>query len=146
MLAQTVRNNLKSIDKLNMRSKTTKFSDLFSTAPTVAMTKSEIRQVLMSDGLKEVAKDDELFDEISLPEEELESEGISSNIEDIENDCDFDIDIDIVEEPDIDDSEVAEYIVENPKEVVVQFPIISDVKLDEHLPFFRSISAKLAAL
>lgn len=142
MLAQTVRNNLKSIDKLNMRSKTTKFSDLFSTAPTVAMTKSEIRQVLMSDGLKEVAKDDELFDEISLPEEELESEGISSNIEDIENDCDFDI----VEEPDIDDSEVAEYIVENPKEVVVQFPIISDIKLDERLPFFRSISAKLAAL
>lgn len=142
MLAQTVRNNLKSIDKSNMRSKTTKFSDLFSTAPTVAMTKSEIRQVLMSDGLKEVAKDDELFDEISLPEEELESEGISSNIEDIENDCDFDI----VEEPDIDDSEVAEYIVENPKEVVVQFPIISDIKLDEHLPFFRSISAKLAAL
>ena len=142
MLAQTVRNNLKSIDKLNMRSKTTKFSDLFSTAPTVAMTKSEIRQVLMSDGLKEVAKDDELFDEISLPEEELESEGISSNIEDIENDCDFDI----VEEPDIDYSEVAEYIVENPKEVVVQFPIISDIKLDEHLPFFRSISAKLAAL
>lgn len=142
MLAQTVRNNLKSIDKLNMRSKTTKFSDLFSTAPTVAMTKSEIRQVLMSDGLKEVAKGDELFDEISLPEEELESEGISSNIEDIENDCDFDI----VEEPDIDDSEVAEYIVENPKEVVVQFPIISDIKLDEHLPFFRSISAKLAAL
>ena len=142
MLAQTVRNNLKSIDKLNMRSKTTKFSDLFSTAPTVAMTKSEIRQVLMSDGLKEVAKDDELFDEISLPEEELESEGISSNIEDIENDCDFDI----VEEPDIDDSEVAEYIVENPKEVVVQFPIISDIKLDEHLPFFRSISARLAAL
>lgn len=142
MLAQTVRNNLKSIDKLNMRSKTTKFSDLFSTAPTVAMTKSEIRQVLMSDGLKEVAKDDELFDEISLPEEELESEGISSNIEDIENDCDFDI----VEEPDIDDSEVAEYIVENQKEVVVQFPIISDIKLGEHLPFFRSISAKLAAL
>ena len=142
MLAQTVRNNLKSIDKLNMRSKTTKFSDLFSTAPTVAMTKSEIRQVLMSDGLKEVAKDDELFDEISLPEEELESEGISGNIEDIENDCDFDI----VEEPDIDDSEVAEYIVENPNEVVVQFPIISDIKLDEHLPFFRSISAKLAAL
>ena len=142
MLAQTVRNNLKSIDKLNMRSKTTKFSDLFSTAPTVAMTKSEIRQVLMSDGLKEVAKDDELFDEISLPEEELESEGISSNIEDIESDYDFDI----VEEPDIDDSEVAEYIVENPKEVVVQFPIISDIKLDEHLPFFRSISAKLAAI
>ena len=50
-----------------------------------------------------------------------------------------------VEKPDIDDSEVAEYIVENPKEVVVQFPIISDIKLDEHLPFFRSISAKLAA-
>ncbi len=142
MLAQTVRNNLKSIDKLNMRSKTTKFSDLFSTAPTVAMTKSEIRQVLMRDGLKEVAKDDELFDEISLPEDEFDSEEISTDIEDVADDCDFDI----VEEPDIDDSEVAEYIVENPKEVVVQFPIVSDIKLDEHLPFFRSISAKLAAL
>lgn len=142
MLAQTVRNNLKSIDKLNMRSKTTKFSDLFSTAPTVAMTKSEIRQVLMRDGLKEVAKDDELFDEISLPEDEFESEEISTEVEDVADDCDFDI----VEEPDIDDSEVAEYIVENPKEVVVQFPIVSDIKLDEHLPFFRSISAKLAAL
>ncbi len=142
MLAQTVRNNLKSIDKLNMRSKTTKFSDLFSTAPTVAMTKSEIRQVLMRDGLKEVAKEDELFDEISLPEDEFESEEISTDVEDIADDCDFDI----VEEPDIDDSEVAEYIVENPKEVVVQFPIVSDIKLDEHLPFFRSISAKLAAL
>lgn len=142
MLAQTVRNNLKSIDKLNMRSKTTKFSDLFSTAPTVAMTKSEIRQVLMRDGLKEVAKDDELFDEISFPEDEFESEEISTDVEDVADDCDFDI----VEEPDIDDSEVAEYIVENPKEVVVQFPIVSDIKLDEHLPFFRSISAKLAAL
>lgn len=142
MLAQTVRNNLKSIDKLNMRSKTTKFSDLFSTAPTVAMTKSEIRQVLMRDGLKEVAKEDELFDEISLPEDEFESEEISTDIEDVADDCDFDI----VEEPDIDDSEVAEYIVENPKEVVVQFPIVSDITLDEHLPFFRSISAKLAAL
>lgn len=139
MLAQTVRNNLKTIDKLNMRSKTTKFSDLFSSAPTVAMTKSEIRQVIMG---KEVAKEDELFDEIALPSDEIVSDEIPFDSESETENCDFDI----VEEPDIDDSEVAEYIVENPKEVVVQFPIVSDIKLEEPLPFFRSISAKLAAL
>lgn len=139
MLAQTVRNNLKSIDKLNMRSKTTKFSDLFSSAPTVAMTKSEIRQVIMG---KEIAKDDELLDELSLPNDEIVSDEVSADIESETEDYDFDV----VEEPDIDDSEVAEYIVENPNEVVVQFPIVSDIKLEEHLPFFRSVSAKLAAL
>lgn len=44
----------------------------------------------------------------------------------------------------ITDEEVAEYIVENPKEVVVNFPIISDVKLDAKLPFFKSVMYKLA--
>lgn len=42
--------------------------------------------------------------------------------------------------------EIAEYIVENPNEVVVQFPIVSDVKLKEKLPFFRSIVFKLGGI
>ncbi len=47
-------------------------------------------------------------------------------------------------EPNVTDEEVAEYIVENPSEVIVNFPIISDVKLDEKLPFFKSILYKCA--
>ena len=37
-------------------------------------------------------------------------------------------------------------IIENPNEVVVQFPIISDIQLEEKLPFFKSIMAKCASL
>lgn len=40
-------------------------------------------------------------------------------------------------------TEEFEYIVENPKEVIVPFPIVSDIKLEEKLPFFKSISFKL---
>jgi len=54
---------------------------------------------------------------------------------------------------DVETCKIEEYdysncIVENPEEVIVQFPIISDIKLDtnERLPFFRSISLKLASL
>lgn len=44
------------------------------------------------------------------------------------------------------EEEISEYIVENPKEVVVEFPIISDVKLEEKLPFFRAICYKLGGI
>ncbi|MCM1339363.1 MAG: hypothetical protein NC191_06805 [Muribaculaceae bacterium] len=37
-------------------------------------------------------------------------------------------------------------IVENPNEVVVQFPIVSDIQLEEKLPFFKSVMAKLASI
>ena len=46
----------------------------------------------------------------------------------------------------VDEEEIAEYIIENPNEVVVEFPIISDIQLDEKLPFFKSLSMKLASL
>ena len=36
--------------------------------------------------------------------------------------------------------------VENPKEVVVSFPIVSDIVCEEKLPFFKSLSFKLASL
>ncbi len=118
MLAKTVRNNSTKIKSLNMRGKTTKFSSLFQSAPTVELNKSEIRQILLNGKLVEAEEDDSIFDEISEP--------IQDNV--------------------IEDSEIAEYIVENPDEVVVQFPIISDIKLDEKLPFFKSVSLKLANL
>jgi hypothetical protein len=37
-------------------------------------------------------------------------------------------------------------IVENPDEVIVHFPIVSDIILEEKLPFFKSITMKLANL
>ena len=71
----------------------------------------------------EVEQDDSLFDEIPEYEE-----------------------ITVFEDCDIDEEEIAEYIIENPNEVVVEFPIISDIQLDEKLPFFKSLSMKLASL
>ncbi len=118
MLAQTIRNNLKDINNLKMRTKATKFSSLFQSAPTeIEELGKEFRKVLMKDGLIEVQEDDSLFDEI--PE---------------------------YEEISVDEEEIAEYIVENPNEVVVKFPIISDIQLDEKLPFFKSLNLKLASL
>ena len=118
MLAKTVRQNSTNIKSLNTRKKTTKFSSLFQSAPTVEFNKSEIRQILMNGKLVETGEDDSIFDEITQP----------------------------VEIEPANDTEIAEYIVENPSEVVVQFPIVSDIKLDEKLPFFKSISLKLASL
>ena len=113
MLAQTVRSNLKDINSLKMRTKATKFSKLFSTAPTVKNDEPEIRQVLAKDGLIEIKEDDILYDEITKAEIEK-------------------------------DDEISEYIVENPDEVIVEFPILSSVEPEEKLPFFKSISYKLA--
>ncbi len=118
MLAQTVRNNLTDIKSLDLRKKTTKFSSLFQSAPTVDPQRNEIRKVLMKEGLVELDQDDSIFDEISQPE-------------------DFDI---------VEDMDISDYIVENPDEVVVQFPIVSNIQLEEKLPFFKSISLKLASL
>lgn len=123
MLAQTVRSNLKDINNLKMRTKTTKFSSLFQTAPTVGVEEDEVRQVLMKDGLIEISEDDQ-WEEIVVEDDEPAEE-----------------DFDIVEE----DDELYE-IVEDPDAVIVQFPVISDIKLEEKLPFFKSISLKLASL
>ncbi len=121
MLAQTVRSNLTNIKQLKNRNKTTKFSSLFQTAPTAGNKDPEIVQVLMKAGLVNVSEDDSLFDEISVPE----------TIEIVE------------EEQNVDFDEISEYIVENPNEVVVNFPISPVIELEEKLPFFKSVSLKL---
>lgn len=126
MLAQTVRSNLKDINNLKMRTKTMKFSNLFQSVPTVGNEEAEVRQVLMKDGLIELTEDDLPY-ELVVEDDELESDKSD--------------DIEIVEEGD----ELYE-IVDNPDELVVQFPIISDINLEEKLPFFKSLSLKLASL
>ncbi len=51
-------------------------------------------------------------------------------------------DIDVTEDIELQESD----IVENPDEVIVQFPIVSDIQLGEKLPFFKSIMVKFASL
>ena len=126
MLATTVRSNLKDINNLKMRTKTTKFSRLFQTVPVIESDESEMRQVLMREGLVELPKDED-FEDITVVD-----------VEDSEPEFD---DIDIAEE----DDELYE-IVEDPNELVVQLPVISDINFEERLPFFKSISLKLASL
>lgn len=126
MLATTVRSNLKDINNLKMRTKTTKFSRLFQTVPVIESDESEMRQVLMREGLVELPKDED-FEDITVVD-----------VEDSEPEFD---DIDITEE----DDELYE-IVEDPNELVVQLPVISDINFEERLPFFKSISLKLASL
>lgn len=50
--------------------------------------------------------------------------------------------IDVAEDIELQESD----IVENPDEVIVQFPIVSDIQLTEKLPFFKSIMVKFASL
>jgi len=150
MLAQTVRQNLKDINNLKMRTKATKFSKLFSTQPTVNE-EDELVQVLAKNGLMEISADDELYRQLSISEQEPDFDNelnyvsiydSSEDIDDFDELDDFD-DIEICEEDN--SEEISEYIVENPDEVVVEFPISISMESDEKLPFFRSISKKLAA-
>ena len=120
MLAQTVRSNLKDIKNLKMRTKTTKFGSLFQTVPVV---ENDLRQVLAKEGLIEIAEDEQ-WEELVVEDEEPVEEAF-----------------DIVEE----DDELYE-IVEDTTQVLVKFPIVSSIKLEEKLPFFKSIRLKLASL
>lgn len=113
MLAQTVRNNLKSIQKLEMRTKTRKFSSLFQSDPTITIEELPIEEILAQSNLADYIKPEAL--------------GVEK-----EESCETGVD------------EVADYIVENPDEVIVQFPIASNIELEEKLPFFRALSLKLA--
>ena len=59
----------------------------------------------------------------------------------VEDEDDFDFDM--YDYCEVTDEEVAEYIVENPNEVIVNFPLVSNIQLEEKLPFFKSILGKL---
>lgn len=106
MLAHTVRSNIKNY---NMRTKATKFSSLFSSAPT-SENRAEIRQILKKDRTIEIElnENDDIYNDIY----------------------------------DVTPEEVAEYIVENPDEILVDFTR----KLNNSgnsLPFFKSVNQKL---
>lgn len=113
MLAQTVRNNLKK--STNLRTKATKFSSLFQTVPVQSREEDSLEEVLAKANLTSYIKKEE------TPKNQIEEEKATETPVD----------------------EDFEYIVENPKEVIVPFPIVSDINLDEKLPFFKSITFKL---
>lgn len=123
MLAQTVRNNLKDINNLKMRRKTTKFSDLYQNSSAESVKKSEFVKVLAKSGVIEIPKEEAM----------LEQEAVDVLIE-----------LPISQEDCVSDDPYE--FVENPKEVVVSFPIVSDIVCEEKLPFFKSLSFKLASL
>ena len=115
MLAQTVRKNITTKKNMDIRTKATRFSDLFQARP-----KSE-----------EISFDELLDNKISayVKQEETEAPVVVEQ------------DIDIESVPTIDEYE----IVENPDETIVTFPI-AGVELTEKLPFFNSITCKLASI
>ena len=123
MLSAVVRNNFKNVEELKLRTKATKFSDLFQGPSDVTIEESSLDEILEKCNLKNyVKKEDKVEDLI----EEVKDEVISDNL--------------------VSDSEIEDYIVENPNEVIVQFPIPSNIELKEKLPFFKSLSLKLANL
>lgn len=65
------------------------------------------------------------------------------NTEIVEDEYDDDFDFDKYDYGEVTDEDVAEYIVENPNEVIVNFPLVSDIQLEEKLPFFKSVLTKL---
>ncbi len=97
----------------NLRTKATKFSSLFQTVPVQSKEEESLEEVLAKANLTSYVKKEE------TPKEETKMTTETSTDEDFE------------------------YIVENPKEVIVPFPIVSDINLDEKLPFFKSITSKL---
>ncbi len=115
MLAQTVRKNITTKKNMDIRTKATRFSDLFQTRPRT----------------EEISFDELLDNKISayVKQEETEAPVVVEQ------------DIDIESVPTIDEYE----IVENPDETIVTFPI-AGVELTEKLPFFKSITCKLASI
>ncbi len=108
MLAHTIRSNLMDLRNLNARTKATKFSSLFSSAPTAKNT-VEVRHILKRDKVVKtnIDENDELYNELF----------------------------------NVTPEEIAEYIVENPDEIIINFPINANGK--SGLPFFKSVNQKL---
>lgn len=123
MLAQTVRNNLKDINNLKMRRKTTKFSNLFKKSSESDSKETEFVKVLSKAGMIEIPKEEALLDK--------EAVDVLIELPPMQDSCENDDPYEFVE---------------NPKEVVVSFPIVSDIVCEEKLPFFKSLSFKLASL
>lgn len=71
------------------------------------------------------------------------------SVEDVSVEFDLNSSVGVLDEIEVEtatDTEFEVEIVEDPNELVVQFPIASDVELETKLPFFKSITYKLAQI
>lgn len=122
------------------------FKRLFCTRPDEQqgdLTREDIKRILLNACAKtenvqnnsgiEIVEDE---DEIEIVEENL----CEDSLYDFEEE---EINFDMGEIT-VTDEEIADYIVENPREVVVNFPLQSETETAEVLPFFKSVMAKLA--
>lgn len=116
MLAQTVRKNITTKKNMDIRTKATRFSDLFQARP---KTEDVSFDELLDNKISAYVKQDEEVDAPVVVEQDIDIEAV----------------------PTVDEYE----IVENPNEAVVTFPIVG-VELTEKLPFFKSITCKLASI
>lgn len=117
------------------------FKRLFCTNPVEEqgeLAREDIKRIL----LNACAKTEKVQDnsEYEIVEDENDIYNIEEDdFESLMDECYFDYG-----EIEVTDEEIAEYIVENPREVTVNFPLVSDVQMEEVLPFFKSIMYKLA--
>ncbi len=121
MLSETIKNNSTKTKQSNLRTKATKFGNMFQSRPKMQENEESIDILFQKSKLHEFIK--------------LGEKPQFLNVEDIlENN-------NIEEEP-----QEFEYIVEDPKEIVISLPLASTIELPEKLPFFKSITAKLATV
>ncbi len=125
MLSQAIRNNSSATDNAK-ENRNTIFNSLFSSVPKDSLDEFEFVKVLKKECVADLPKIQTAQDKVYNNARKLEQEkNIQVSCEKADNPYDF---------------------VENPDEVIVNFPIESVVEMDERLPFFKSITYKLANL
>lgn len=125
MLSQAIRNNLSETEKVKENHNTI-FNSLFKSVPKDSLDEFEFVKVLKKEGV------------VELPKVQTAQDKVYNNARKLEQEKNIQVSSDVTDNP---------YdFVENPDEVIVEFPIVSVVETDEKLPFFKSITYKLANL
>ncbi len=121
MLSETIKNNSKKSKQPNLRTKATKFGNMFQTRPKNQENKESIDILFQKSKLHEFIK--------------LGEKPQFLNVEDI-----------LETNNQQEETQEYEYIVEDPQEIVISLPLAENIELPEKLPFFKSINAKLATV
>lgn len=121
MLSETIKNNSKKSKQPNLRTKATKFGNMFQTRPKNQENEESIDILFQKSKLHEFIK--------------LGEKPQFLNVEDI-----------LETNNQQEETQEYEYIVEDPQEIVISLPLAENIELPEKLPFFKSITAKLATV
>jgi len=126
MLSQAIRNNLSEMDNQKTNRNKKIFNNLFKSVPKDALDELEFVKVLKKESV------------IDLPNMQTVQDKVYENARRLEQEKNIQIYSEAVDNP--------YEFVENPDEVIVEFPIAPVVEMDEKLPFFKSITYKLVNL